>query len=503
MKEEMVSLKKHGAWALVPRPAGVSPIKARWVFKVKLDSNSKPIRYKARVVAKGFQQVYGLDYHETFAPVAKIKSMKLVLAIAAQFDLELKQLDFDTAFLNASLTEEVYMEQPDGFQIGGPNLVCKLLKALYGLKQAPYEWNQILHRFMITIGYKAIIADPCVYVKRFPSGRFIILCLYVHDTIAAYHKQDESIWLTDKKKIADQYQIKDLGDCEWILNMRVTRDRRLKQITLCQEAYVNRVLQQYNLDQCNSTINPEPIKDQSLPVDGTELVPLTEAQHSTYRSIVGALQYAASTTRVDIAHAVGTLSRHLATPAQHNLKAAKQCLRYLSGTANYGMIFSGNRSTPHSIIAYTDASWGNDLTDRKSTTGTIIKYNGNVISWLSKKQPTVATSTTEAEYMALGAAAKEALWYQYWIKEVFNVDTVPVIYGDNQSANCLSKNDLNHQRTKHIDITHHFLRDHVYNKRIDIQWIPTDKQQADLLTKALDTKQFSKLRDQLITKFYT
>ena len=167
------------------------------------------------------------------------------------------------------------------------------------------------------------------------------------------------------------------------------------------------------------------------------------------------------------------------------------------------MIFSGNRSTPHSIIAYTDASWGNDLADRKSTTGTIIKYNGNVISWLSKKQPTVATSTTEAEYMALGAAAKEALWYQYWSKEVFNVDTVPVIYGDNQSANCLSKNDLNHQRTKHIDITHHFLRDHVYNKRIDIQWIPTDKQQADLLTKALDTKQFSKLRDQLITKFYT
>jgi hypothetical protein len=392
------------------------------------------------------------------------------------------------------------MEQPDGFQVGGPHLVCKLLKALYGLKQAPYEWNQTLNRFMITIGYKAIITDPCVYVKRLTSGRLIIICLYVDDTIATYHKQDESIWLADKKKVSDQYQIKDLGNCEWILNMRVTRDRNSRTITLSQEAYVNRILQQYNLEQCNSITIPEPIKDQSQPIDGTKPVPLTETQHSIYRSIVGALQYAASTTRVDIAHAVGILSRHLATPAQHNLKAAKQCLRYLSGTTNYGMTFSSNKSTLHSIVAYTDASWGNDLADRKSTTGTIIKYNGNIISWLSKKQSTVATSTTEAEYMALGAAVKETLWYQHWIKEVFNVETIPVVYGDNQSAICLSKNDSNHQRTKHIDIAHHFLRDHVYNQRINIQWISTDKQQADLLTKALDIKQFTKLRDQLVTK---
>ena len=187
-------------------------------------------------------------------------------------------------------------------------------------------------------------------------------------------------------------------------------------------------------------------------------------------------------------------------PAQHHLQAAKHCLRYLKGTLNYGIIFNGKNSysnSDHFITAYTDASWGNELTDRKSTTGTVVKYNGNVINWLSKKQPTVATSTTEAEYMALGAATKEVLWYRTWIKEVFNQDIVPVIYGDNQSSIHLSKNDSNHQRTKHIDITHHFIRDHLQSNHIVIKWIPTAEQQADLLTKMMPTKQFVTLRDKL------
>ena len=147
MKEELTSLSNHKAWDLIPLPAGAKPIKARWVFKVKLDGDNNPIRWKARVVAKGFQQVYGVDYMETFAPVAKLKSIKLVLAITAQLDLELMQLDFDTAFLNASLTDDLYMEQPPGFHQGADNIVCKLKKALYGLKQAPYEWNKNLHKF--------------------------------------------------------------------------------------------------------------------------------------------------------------------------------------------------------------------------------------------------------------------------------------------------------------------------------------------------------------------
>jgi Reverse transcriptase (RNA-dependent DNA polymerase)/Integrase core domain len=511
MKEEITSLQKQQCWVLVPLPKGCKAIKGRWVYKIKLDNNNQPIRYKARVVAKGFQQVYGIDYTETFAPVAKLKSIKLVLAIAADEDFELKQLDFDTAFLNAYLSEEVYMEQPEGFHNGNSNMVCKLNKALYGLKQAPYEWNQELHKFMLQLGYSAIICDPCVYIKRVSANRIIILCLYVDDTMVAYNKLDESIWLTDKQAIANYYPIKDLGDCEWILNMRVTRNRETKQIMLCQEAYVNRMLQQFNLSNCNPAPNPEVVADLTVLPNGQEPIQLNEQDHACYRSLVGALLYAANTTRVDIAHVVGILSRYVAAPANHHLAAAKHCLRYLRGTADFGMIFGSQsganpadstNSEKHSITltAYTDSNWGGERADRKSTTGTIVKYNGNVISWLSKKQTTVATSSTEAEYVALAATTKEVLWYKMWIKEVFNVNIIPTIYGDNQSSIHLSKHDSSHQRTKHIDIAHHFIRDHVRSHDVVIVWVPTEQQQADLLTKMLPTTRFKILRDMLVCK---
>jgi hypothetical protein len=501
MQEELAALAKQKTWDLVKCPLGTRPIKGRWVFKVKLDSNNQPIRYKARVVAKGFQQVYGIDYNETFAPVAKLKSIKLVLALVAQFNLEFKQLDFDTAFLNASLTENVYMEQPSGFHQGPPDLVCKLNKALYGLKQAPHEWNQELNSFMLKLGYKPIASDTCVYIKRTGSGRLIILCIYVDDTVSAYDKRDEDEWLADKKKIADQYRIKDLGECEWILNMKVTRDRSARLITLSQEAYVTRVIQQFGMGECKPAPNPEAQSDLFEPADGTAAVPLTYEEHSTYRSLVGALLYAANTTRLDIAHGVGVLSRYVASPAQHHLKAAFHILRYLKGTPNLGLTFSSStQSINQSIVAYTDASWGNDMGDRKSTTGTVVKFNGNVISWLSKKQSVVATSTTEAEYIALAAATQEILWFRAWIKEVLDVDVVSsLIHSDNQSCIALAKNDVYHSRTKHIDIKYHFIRDHIRKQHLVVDWIRTEEQQADLLTKMLPTKQFVVLRNGLLS----
>ena len=289
MKEELTALAEHKTWSLVPLPTGCKAIKGRWVFKLKLDADNKPVRFKARVVAKGFQQVYGIDYTETFAPVAKMKSIKLVLSIAAHFDLELKQLDFDTAFLNASLIEDVYMEQPDGFHVGGPNIVCKLHKALYGLKQAPHDWNHTLHSSLVKLGYTRSRCDPCVYFKRNSSGRLIVLCVYVDDTIVAYHKRDESIWLRDKELITNQYKIKDLGDCNWILNMRVTRDRANKRIMLCQEAYVSRILRQYDMHESCSVTNPGMTSDLCKPNDETSIVLLNTEQHQLYRSMVGSL----------------------------------------------------------------------------------------------------------------------------------------------------------------------------------------------------------------------
>ena len=342
-----------------------------------------------------------------------MKSVKLLLSIAASHNMEIKQIDFDTVFLNAPLEETIYMKQPNGFHVGNPNTVCKLHKAIYGLKQASRQWNKLLDAFMNKLGYKSLQTDSCIYIKRSKSNQLMILCLYVDDTVAAYQKENEAEWLHDKRIISDSFAIKDLGDCEWILNMKVTRDRNNRTITLSQEAYIKRLLNQFGMNDSLPVVNPSKYGDFTLPLDGSKPILLDKAKHDLYRSITGALMYAANTTRVDITNVVGQLSRSVAAPCEHHLEAVKHILRYLKGTISLGLSFGSNNITnspqSFSLVAYSDANWGGDLDGRKSTTGTIIKFNGDVISWLSKKQQTVAISSAEAEYMALSATTCELL----------------------------------------------------------------------------------------------
>jgi hypothetical protein len=352
------------------------------------------------------------------------------------------------------------------------------------------------------LGYTQLKVDTCVYIKQCPSGRLIILCLYVDDTIVSYKKEDESIWLYDKKQIASTYKIKDLGDCNWILNMSVTRDRQAGTIILSQEAYVRRILISFNMTDCIGTNNPELGCDLYLPPAQSDTTPLTDNQLTIYRSIVGSLAYAAINTRLDIAHVTNELARFQSNVTNLHLKAVKHVLRYLKSTPSISLIFSRQSNTTFPILPkleiYSDASWGNDLETRRSTTGIVLKLNGNVICWHTKKQTTVAKSSTEAEYMALSDAAGEAKWFQSWIREVWGIETSTTIYCDNQSAKFLAENDTYHQRTKHIDIRYHFVRELVADKKIDVTWVASKEQQADLLTKYLPTKQFEILRDKLM-----
>src|SRR3984957_7798873 len=255
----------------------------------------------------------------------------------------------------------------------------------------------------------------------------------------------------------------------------------------------------------SSVVNPSKYGDLTYSADRSDPISLDNKQHDLYRSIIGALMYAANTTRVDIAHVVGQLSRYAASPCEHHLEASKHVLRYLKGTESLGLVFGINNSTNNSdslttfnLVAYSDANWTGDLENRKSTTGTIIKFNGDVISWLSKKQSTIALSSAEAEYMALSATVCELLWYQMWIQEVFNIKLIGSICCDNQAAIHLSSNDGMHGRSKHIDIRHHFIRDHVRSKTIVVKYVNTKKQQADLLTKMLGTSLFVPFREQLM-----
>jgi hypothetical protein len=501
MKEEMESMKRLGVWKTVPRPKGVTTLKGRWVYKNKLGDNNQLIRRKARFVAKGYLQIHGRDFFETHSPVAKMKSIKRILSLVAHLDLELYQIDFDTAFLNADVEEDIYMEQPEGFQKEGENMVCKLIKSIYGLKQASRNWNKEIDAFMRSIGYTPLVSDPCVYIKRTQSGKLIILSLYVDDTIAAFDKRNKAIWESDKKAIATHYAIKDLGECEWILNMKVTRDRKYKTILLSQEAYLDRIINEFDMETAKPTDNPAPIGDLYMPTDGTKPQPLDKQQIIKYQSMVGALLYAANITRIDIAFIVGQLCRYTAAPCNHHMNAAKRVFRYLRGTSEACLIF-GSRPTNNTklvdVSAYSDANWGSDSQTGKSVSGGLIRFNGDIINWYSKQQKSVAQSSAESEYMALAESVKEVLWFKSWVHEVLGQDICSIIKCDNTAAIQLSQNDSIHNRSKHINIRYHLVRDEVSKGSIRITWVGTQEQEADILTKALGTKLFTEQCDRLL-----
>jgi hypothetical protein len=501
MQDEINSLKKLNVWSLAPCPSGTKPLTGRWVFKNKLGDQNQLIRRKARFVVKGFLQMYGRDFTETHAPVAKMKSILMQLSLTASNDYELQQLDFDTAFLNAPVKEEIYMEQPEGFHEGKPGDKLKLIKALYGLKQAPHEWNETINAFMKGLGWVPTVSDSCVYVKSALSTRFMLLCLYVDDTVVSFHRDDQAEWLKDKAAIADRFAIKDLGECTWILNMKVTRDRRLKRIHLSQQAYVEKMCTTFLSGDIGRRLKPI-IYDVNGPNPNEDLTPLTGDRSELYRQIVGSLLYAANVTRIDITHSVSQLCRYTAKSNEYHLHVALCLLSYLQEHKELGLEFGRSASSYRipDLKVYTDADWAGDPTDRKSTSGVVVLFNGDIVKWVSKRQKCVALSTLEAEYIALADGTKEAKWCQSWINEVLGHQVTASMLCDNKSALCLTEVDAVHDRSKHIDIRYHFVRDEVNKKNIIVKWVSTKAQLGDILTKRLDKGLHGNFRSILMKK---
>ncbi|HVX00438.1 MAG TPA: reverse transcriptase domain-containing protein, partial [Candidatus Babeliaceae bacterium] len=379
--------------------------------------------------------------------------------------------------------------------------VLKLNKALYGLKQAPRQWNKTIDQFMRKLGYRPLRSDPCVYTKLTRTNKLMMLSLYVDDTVIVFHRDDTDEWNQDKVAIAHAYAIKDLGECNWILNMKVTRNRQDRTITLSQQAYVERICKEFNVE--NGRVINTPVDTNNLysPSDGSPPVPLDRNKSEMYRSIVGALLYAANITRIDIAYAVGQLCRHTATPCVHHLESARRVLRYVSNTSHLGLVFGRTKLdlSECRLDVYCDADWGGDRYDGKSNTGCVVRFNGDVMNWVSKKQTSVAMSSAEAEYIAMAEAVKEALWYRSWILEVLDKKITANIICDNEAAIKLSSNDTIHDRSKHIRLRYHFIRDEKAKNHITVSWIRSAKQQADILTKALDKGPFQRLTEKLMT----
>jgi hypothetical protein len=501
--EEFQSLLRNGTWILVIRPKGksVNFVKSKWVFKTKRDQHGNIIKYKARLVAKGFMQIKGIDFDQTFSAVVRFLSIRVVLVIVAYEDLELESMDVDTAFLNATLDEDIYLEQPQGFRQWGPNgeeLVCKLQKAIYGLKQASRNWFLTINEWLINdYGMVPTHADTCVYIRRFEGhNQKLIVTVWVDDLIIA--GSTKAIINDFKAAISRRFKMKDSGELKYILGMEITRDRSKHTLKISQSAYLKQVLERFGMDQCTPVGNP---------MEGI-LRRTTEGKvDQTYMSIVGSLMYASIVSRPDLTFAIQVLSRHFQCCGPEHIAAAKRVLRYLKGTLDKGITYGSTTEgagvyTTVKLVGYSDADWGGDLDTRRSTTGYIFTLNHGVVSWGSKLQATVALSSAEAEYMALCSATQEAIHLRQLVKDLGHAqDEATVIFEDNAGCIALSENPVFHKRSKHIDIKYHFIRERVASNEIKVQYVPTEDQLADLLTKGLSKQRTSKLSTAIMGGF--
>jgi hypothetical protein len=507
-RREYDSCIQLGVWKEVDRaslPKGTNILPLKEVFKIKTDENGNITQFKARFTPKGFRQKAGIDYNETFARTAMYKTERLALSLAARFGYELVQFDVPTAFLNADVEEEVYMEMPKGF--GKDGQVCRLLKSLYGLKQAPRNWDKLCHTFITkTMGWKATVSDPSFYFKRSRTGRLMLIYRFVDDMQGQHHREDAAEFAESSGQLRERFNIKQMETSTWMLGMRITRDRAARTITLDQSQYIQTALQRFGLGQCKSAPTPEAVGARNEHGDPQLDKP---ADRQRFMEITGTLMYAAISSRPDIAHAVHYLASNTLAPTARHMLAAERVLRYLSGTKEVGLVFGSrngkaeeadSRDATVECAAYADADWAGDRTDRKSISGWVAKLNGDPISWSSKKQSVVALSTCEAELYAEAAAIQEFLWLRGIVAELGLASSkASVVYGDNQSTIAVSKNGIKGERTKHVAVKYAFITDYIDDGAVQLQWIPTREQHADIFTKALDAQTFKGIRAQLMS----
>ena len=482
MKDEMDSMETNKVWDLVELPQGRKPLKCKWVYKKKFGADGKLIKHKARLVAKGFSQKYGLDYTETFSPVARFESVRTIMATAVQYDLQIHQLDVQTAFLNGELEEDVYMEQPQGFEIQGKeNLVCHLRKSIYGLKQSPRCWNSALNSHLQHLGFVKSSSDPCVYTRV--NGELFIIGIYVDDILLACNSLDEIERI--KSSLLCRYKTSDLGQINYFLGIKITQNFKSGEIFLNQQAYTEKVLERFGLNNANSVKSPiDPCVKLEVASDDSNLVDVQK-----YQSAIGSLLYLSTKTRPDIAFAVNKLARFCSKPTDVHWLAVKRIMRYLKGTSAHGLLYSRNNSSE--CVGFSDADWAGDVNDRKSTTGYTFQIGGASVSWNSSKQSCVALSTAESEYIALSSAAQEAVWLQNLLSDLRNKPCEPItIFDDNQAALSIAKDSQCTKRTKHVDIKYHFIREKVLNSKLNVKHCSSSEMVADVLTKPLTPDKF-------------
>lgn len=478
--EELQSHENNKTWIITERNEK-KPVTCKWVFSIKKNKDGEIERYKARLCARGFTQVKGLDYNETFSPTSRYDSIRLILSIAAREGLQIEQFDVKTAFLYGELSEEIYMEMPEGVE-AQPSKVCKLIKSIYGLKQSSRCWNKKFCSFLTTYGFKPCASDNCVFVGYFNNIK-VILILYVDDGLLL--AKNKIVLFTILNDLKQNFDIKILKFNSFIgMEINKTEDC----ISINQKQYVETIIDKFNLLDAKSISTPADVNVHLS--KNTSNVPI----NFPYREAVGALLFLTCVSRPDIAYAVNVVSRYVNDPGPLHVTAVKRILRYLINTKEMSIVYKGNKE----LVGYSDSDFAGDLDTRKSNTGYIFLMNGGPVTWSSRKQNTVALSTTESEYMAASEATKEILWIRQFMCDIGELQNTFTLHVDNQSAIKLINNPVFHKRSKHIDIRYNFIRENVAKKIVNIKYVESSCQLADFLTKALPVSQFNCIRDKIL-----
>ncbi|GJT32497.1 retrovirus-related pol polyprotein from transposon TNT 1-94 [Tanacetum coccineum] len=481
MQDELHQFDRLKVWELVDKPFGKMIIKLKWLWKNKKDEDQTVIRNKARLVAKGYAQEEGIDFEESFAPVARLEAVRIFVAHAAHKSFPIYQMDVKTAFLNGPLKEEVYVAQPEGFvDPDHPEKVYLLRKALYGLKQAPRAWYDELSNFLMSKGFTKGTIDPTLFKIKYGED-ILLVQIYVDDIIFGstnpkYSKRFE-------KLMHSRFEMSLMGEMKFFLGLQIHQSP--KGIFINQAKYALEILKKHNMDNCHSIGTPLATKPKlDVDLSGEPI------DQSDYHSKIGSLMYLTS-SRPDLVQAVCYCARYQARPTQKHLKEVKRIFKYLKGTINMGLWYP--KDSGFELTAFSDADHARCIDTRKSTSGGIQFLGDKLVSWMSYKQNCTAMSSAEAEYVALSASCAQVMWMRTQLQDYgFNYNKIP-LYCDSQSAIEISCNPMQHSRTKHIHTRYHFIKEQIENGIIEIYFVKIEYQLADMFTKALPEDQFKYL----------
>jgi hypothetical protein len=475
VNDEMDSILSNNTWVLVDLPLSSKPIGCKWVFRRKYNSDGSIQTFKERLVAKGFKQKEGIDYFDTYAPVARITSIHILMALASIYDLYVHQMDVKTAFLNGDLDEEVYMEQPQGFVLpNNEKKVCKLVKSLYRLKQVPKQWYEKFDTVILSNGFKHNGANKCIYSK-FTKDYGVIVCLYVDDMLI-FETNMKGVYET-KKYLTSMFKMKDLNEVDTILGIKVKKHS--EGYALCQSHYIEKMLLKFKhlgIKEANTPF------DSSIKLNDNSGRAITQLE---YASAIGSMMYAMHCTIPDIAFVVCRLSRYTSNPSIDHWKAIDRVLGYLKRTINLGIFYS---KFPTVLEGYSDASWITSTSDNKSTSGWVFTLGGCAISWASKKQTCISHSTMESEFIALAAAGKEAKWLRNMLLDI-NLWPQPMpaisFHCDSEATMSRAYSKVYNGKSKHISLRHEYVRQLILDGIITIVYVRSNSNLADLFTKGL------------------